>query len=181
MPPCPTSTRISYCPRVARRSAASCASDASGRASTMAPGGVATVGPDHGRCTAIPVPQRGQKDAPGPRLAPQRKQEEGGFGLMPTGQDTAILTPCAAKAPSCAPWYHATGSAAGGGQFQAAHHVERPLGRHGELRRSEHRVPHILIVPRETRPQRRHCSRCVGRDEFAVLLRGFRVPVRLVG
>src|SRR6266849_5930650 len=96
MPPRPTSTRISYCPRVARRSAASCASAASGRASILAPVGVASVGPDQGRCTGMPVPQRGQKDAPGPRLVPQRKQAEGGLGVIPTAQDTAILTPCAA-------------------------------------------------------------------------------------
>src|SRR5438876_630589 len=72
IPPWPTAVRISYCPRVARRSAASCACAVSGRVSTTDPGGVATVGPDQGRCTGMPVPQRGQKAVPGPRVAPQR-------------------------------------------------------------------------------------------------------------
>src|SRR6267143_3816516 len=99
MPPRPTSTRISYCPRVARRSAASCASAASERTSMLAPVGVASVGPDQGRWTGMPVPQRGQNEAPGARLAPQRRQADGGLGVIPAAEDTAILTPCAAKTP----------------------------------------------------------------------------------
>src|SRR3979490_2994959 len=95
MPPRPISTSTSYDPRVARRSAASCASAAPGRVSILPPVGVASVAPDQGRCTAIPVPQRGQKDAPGPRLVPHRKQEEGGLGVIPTAQDTAKLISCA--------------------------------------------------------------------------------------
>src|SRR5213592_54538 len=91
IPPWPTAVRISYCPRVARRSAASCACAVSGRVSTTDPGGVATVGPDQGRCTGMPVPQRGQKAVPGPRVAPQRVQVEGWSVVIPAAQDTAIV------------------------------------------------------------------------------------------
>src|SRR3982074_1265275 len=134
MPPRPTSARTSYDPGVAFRSAASCASAASGRVSMLASVGVATVGPDQRRGTGIPVPQRGQNDAPGPRLVPQRKQAEDGFEVIPTAQDTQKRdTPSADPgAVSGAPWYHATGAVACGRQFQSAHHVEGPLRCYGE-------------------------------------------------
>src|SRR6267142_4181455 len=189
MPPCPTSTRISYCPMVARRSAASWASDASGRGST-APDGVATVGPDHGRCTGMPVPQRGQNGAPGPRVAPQRKQASGGFGVIPATQDTAIITLNTAKTPydqgprstvfSWAPRLYAVRSAARERQFQSAHHVERPLRCNGQLGLPEHHVAKVFIIPREARPQRRHCARFVRHDELTVQLLRLAVPIGLV-
>src|SRR5258705_11805556 len=106
IPPWPISLRISYCPSVARRSAASCATAASGRGSVTAPGGVWSVGPDHGRCTGMPVPQRGQNDAPGPRLAPQRKQAEGGCAVISRAQDTAIVILLYLKDATCGDLLH---------------------------------------------------------------------------
>ena len=83
MPPCPSSSRISYSPSVARRSASSWAFETLDilSASTV---DVASVGAADPVGTGMLVPHRGQKNAPGPRRAPQRvhEGEMGEFGVI---------------------------------------------------------------------------------------------------
>src|SRR2546423_9927035 len=75
MPPCPSSRRISCSPSVARRNASSWAFEALDilSASTV---DVASVGAADPVGTGMLVPHRGQKNAPGPRRAPQRVHED---------------------------------------------------------------------------------------------------------
>src|SRR5881409_2827972 len=147
MPPRPTSTRISYCPKVARRSAACCASAASGRTSMLAPVGVASVGPDQGRETGMPVPQRGQNDAPGLRLAPQRRQEDGGLGVIPTAEDTAIRGPALDAEPYCL----RQGSLRGenGGPRKEGAGLADQERMHGDVEQYPDRVSRALVGGRE--------------------------------